>query len=221
MIRPSQRTKLLQGRGTGTFANYIPWYFIREENSDGTCSAINDFKHGRQMQLLSIAELKVYLENRWRDDVLDIREQFPILNVNETARIATELGYEHPMYEGELAIMTTDLLIVKTDGTFEAISVKVNEDALGDDNSTTRKKLRIEETFWLRHRIPWKLVYGDSISHEFAENICSVTRYYDGIKVHDPFSMAKHLVARKKITVNLDEPIDWAYLVRRYNIHVS
>lgn len=47
------------------------------------------------------------------DNVVDIREQFPLLPINETIIIAKELGIEHPRdpVTKEPIVMTTDFLI--------------------------------------------------------------------------------------------------------------
>lgn len=47
------------------------------------------------------------------DDVIDIREQYPLLPIEDTLEIANELGIEHPRHpQTEKAIvMITDFLI--------------------------------------------------------------------------------------------------------------
>ena len=47
------------------------------------------------MHLLSMGEMYVYYILRFNDEVVDIREQFP-LELEETLAIASELGYKHP-----------------------------------------------------------------------------------------------------------------------------
>ena len=95
MGRITTARKLKEGRGTGTGADYKPWIQAREIGSVGTESVFNDWKHGRPIQCLSQGEMKTYHALRWRDDVLDIREQFP-LDLKLTLAIAHRLGLPHP-----------------------------------------------------------------------------------------------------------------------------
>ena len=72
----SEAGKIKKGRGCGEGANYKPWIKIREINSIGTATTVMDYKNGREVQLLSQAEMWAYYELRFREDVVDIREQF-------------------------------------------------------------------------------------------------------------------------------------------------
>ena len=92
MPRITEEGKLKQNRGTGTGADYIPWIRAREFNSKGTASTFADYKHGREIQVLSQGELYYYYLLRWQDDVVDIREQYP-LDFEETIKIADEMGW--------------------------------------------------------------------------------------------------------------------------------
>lgn len=61
MSAPSLKTKIKQGRGLGEGKDYKPFIKSREFNSMGTCSNVGDWKHGRQMQLLSQVEYGIYI----------------------------------------------------------------------------------------------------------------------------------------------------------------
>ena len=110
----STKTKLKQHRGEGEGASYVPWIFTREiKGNSGTSTILNDWKHGRQVHLLSQGELWAYYILRWRDDVIDIREQFP-LDIKRTIAIADMLNVKHPMDRDHY--MTTDLLVTYLHG---------------------------------------------------------------------------------------------------------
>ena len=88
----SEEGRRLEGRGTGTGALYKPWIKCRELNSTGVATSFPDWKHGRMVELLSQAELWWYVVLRWDDDVIDIREQFP-LDKERTDGIARRYGF--------------------------------------------------------------------------------------------------------------------------------
>ena len=136
----TEEGRLRRGRGTGEGKDYKPWLENREVNSMGTASEVIDYKTGRQVHLLSQGEVYWYYLLRWRDDVTDIREQFP-LELEMTVEISRKLGFRHPY--NEKTRMTTDMLITKTDGTYEAYSVKTDKSVL--DNARNIEKLYIEK----------------------------------------------------------------------------
>ena len=83
--------------GTGEGAEYIPYITTSEFNSRGTTSVITDWKTGRQVHCLSQSEALWYYVLRWRDDIADIREQYPLDNI-QTTMIAEQLGFRHLHY---------------------------------------------------------------------------------------------------------------------------
>ena len=89
MSRITEKGKLRQNRGTGHHETYKPWIMAAEFNSQGTCSEIVDWKHGRSIQLLSQGEAAAYYLLRWNDDIDDIREQYP-LEIKTTLLLAKE-----------------------------------------------------------------------------------------------------------------------------------
>lgn len=71
----------------------------------------------------------------YSDFVVDIREQFPLLPLEETIVIADELGIKHPTdpKANEPIVMTTDFLLTmdKGQGVFEvARTIKMKEELL-------------------------------------------------------------------------------------------
>ena len=218
MKHVSQETKLRQKRGTGEGAKYIPWTFASEFNSMGTCSSFTDWKHHRPIQLLSIAELILYVKHRFEDETVDIREQFPILDIAATEKIAEEQGAKHPQFAGKNVIMTTDLLITKADGTYLAISCKSDREELKKPSSRRMKeKLRIEKTYWKSRKdkkVDWKLEFPTEEDKIVTRNIMNAVLYYEKNTVTDDVSLLKHLVATKKIKIDLTKPVMWVMLAK-------
>lgn len=111
MKQISDQRKRQEGRGTGTEKDYKPYIQAREVNSLGTCSNPIDWKTGRTVELLSQGESALWHILRWDDDVVDIREQYP-LDLKQTFKISGKLGIQHPGKNP----MTTDLLATMRDG---------------------------------------------------------------------------------------------------------
>lgn len=89
------------------------------------------------MQLMSMGENKFYYLLRWDDNVLDIREQFP-LNLKDTLKISEDLHVRHP--KNKSTRMTSDFLVDYTDGSQKVFSVKYSRNDLDDRRTSENSK---------------------------------------------------------------------------------
>ena len=212
MPKITEQGKLRQGRGTGTGVNYKPWIKIREVNSIGTASTILNYKTGREVQLLSQAEVYYYYLLRWDDTVEDIREQFP-LELAKTLKIADQLEFRHPRSRNTR--MTTDLLVTRKNGLLEAYSIKTDESVL--NNPRTIEKLFIEKLYWNSESVPFHLCYKNDVNKTLVHNIMDVVSCYKTTAVQDNIGMIRHMIAHKKIVVDMESaPLNYQQLVERY-----
>lgn len=202
MRRITDKRKLREHRGTGTEADYKPWIQAREMSSIGTESVFNDWKHGRPIQCLSQGEARVYHILRWRDDVLDIREQFP-LDLDYTVAIAKKLGLPHP--HSRNTHMTTDFLVTykKPNGTnfLKAYSVKPN---IASFTNYALKNFKIEQTYWGTKGVHIEIIFSDDINKIFAYNIKQCVQYYNVKTIQSKIDLLKHLIARKIIQPDME-----------------
>lgn len=202
MPKISDATKIKQKRGEGVGPRYKPWIKANEVSSKGTASTFADYKHGREIQLLSQGEVYYYYLLRWRDDVRDIREQYPLV-FEETKKLANELNLPHPMENGKPVRMTTDLLITKADGSLEAYSVKSSKAELS--NRRTNEKLVIEQAYWLKEKVPFHIVYKNDINITTIHNIMDVVRCYYISDIQTKEDVVRHLIATKQYKINMDK----------------
>lgn len=208
--RISIKRKLAE-RGKGQQENYQPYIKAREISDIGTANNIVDWKHGRTVELLSEGEAYLYYLLRWHDDVTDIREQFP-LKLEETNCIADLLQIERVNRGRDC--MTTDMLVTFANGKEQAFSVKYSRKAT--EQNRTVEKLYIEKMYWNRKNIPWHLVYKTDLPEIKIQNIRQCVKYYDVGNVHDDISLVKHLIARKMIIVDMNQPINFTSLCGFY-----
>ena len=73
----------------------MPYLLVHDVPSNGLASRIWGWKTNRVHHLLSRLELIFFYMLEWCQDVIDIREQFP-LNLDETLAISDRLGVRHP-----------------------------------------------------------------------------------------------------------------------------
>lgn len=208
LSRVSEATKKEQHRGEGHGANYKPYIKVNEFNSLGTTCNPIDWKTGRTMELMSQGEMYLYYLLRWNDNVVDIREQFP-LELESTLAIADELGIKHP--KNRSTRMTSDLLVDYADGHQEVYSVKRNKKEV--ENSRTEEKLKIEQLYWNLKGIPFYLTYTDDLNLSYVTNIRLAVEFYNKNDVFDEISQIKHLIATKQLQIDLSkELIDYGKL---------
>lgn len=168
-----------EGRGTGRSDKYKPWIKIQDVPSLGRVSRIKGIKTGRQHEFLSDMERNYFYFLEYSDVVQDVREQFPLLPIEETILIANELGIEHPKNPetGELIVMTTDFL-VNVDYNNEqyeiARTIKSKDDLM---KKRVSEKFEIERVYWDKKGIDWGIVTDDEIDKVIANNISLVHGY--------------------------------------------
>ncbi|MDA2638693.1 TnsA endonuclease N-terminal domain-containing protein [Bacillus cereus] len=185
-----------EGRGSGIGTNYKPWLKIQDVSSLGRSTRLKGIKTSRQHEFLSDLERNYFYLTEHSDFVADIREQFPLLPLEETIVIADELGIKHPTNPktGEPIVMTTDFLLTvdKGQGMFEvARTVKMKDELLKE---RVLEKFEIEREYWQRRDIDWGIVTEEEIHKIMARNISYIHDYYD-IRDYDAFQeMSSQLI---------------------------
>jgi hypothetical protein len=165
--------RLKERRGQGKGANYNPWIHIQDVPSQGLSSRIKGWKTGRIHHLLSEMETSLFYVLDWSPVVLDIREQFPLLPLEETLAIAEQCGINHPSdpHTKEPIVMTTDFAVTthqKNRSVEHARTVKGTQDL---QSQRTLEKLEIERRYWQRRNTDWGIVTERDIPRTVAENV--------------------------------------------------
>lgn len=178
-----------EGIGTGKGDKYKPWIKIQDVPSLGRVSRIKGIKTGRQHELLSDLERNYFYFLEYSDNVQDIREQFPLLPLEDTMLIANELGIEHPKHPetGDFIVMTTDFLItINHENKFceVARTIKAKDDLM---NKRILEKFEIERLYWEKRGINWGIVTDEEIDKVIANNI-SLVHGYKEITTIDSFT---------------------------------
>ncbi len=170
--------RLKAGRGQGRGAKYKPWLYIHDVASTGRAWRTKGWKTGRPHHLLSDFEHDYQLIKDWDPSVIDIREQYPLLPLEETLAIAEECGIRHPSVRHPTkrgvvipVVMTTDFVLTISEGlnTYDlARTLKYAKDL---ESQRTLEKLEIERKYWARRNIDWAIVTEHEISRVLARNI--------------------------------------------------
>lgn len=178
-IKVEKRIKAGFGQGRGP--NYKPWLTVQSFSSRGYSSRVPGRKTGREHHVLSNLELDVFHVLEWAPRVVDIREQFPLLPVEETLAHAAEHGIRHPMdpRTKEPYVLTTDFLITVRNtprDTEEARAVKPSSEL---QSPRTLEKLQIERLYWGARNVNWGIITEQDIPKNVAHNLRWLHPYMD------------------------------------------
>jgi len=231
-----------ESRGCGSGSDYTPWIHVQDFASCGVVSRVKGRTTGRVHHLMSNNELAYFYILDWSDTVMDIREQYPLSDLECAVNIAAQAGIKYPTdkVSGYPYILTCDFMISTAEG-LKARTVKMSTE-LGKPR--TLEKLEIERRYWLAQGIDWKIVTEWNISFQKARNIewlytaqnfcksreLTQARYMllqlllngkysifeavqmvEGEYILNPgmgLQMFKQLVLDRKITIDLNEPLD-------------
>lgn len=177
-----------EGRGQGRGVEYKPWIKIQDVPSLGRATRLKGIKTGRQHEFLSDMETNYFYILEYAENVIDIREQYPLLPLEETILIANELGIEHPKNPetGEFIVMTTDFFITMMKGKElceVARTIKSKDDLI---NKRIIEKFEIERVYWKKRNIDWGIVTENEINKTVSHNI-SFSHSYNDIRNLDCF----------------------------------
>lgn len=113
MTKTKMERWLKEGRGQGMGVDYKPWLFVQDVTSAGRSHREMVIKTARQYFFFSDLENRYFHILEYLVRVIDIREHYPLLPIEETVFIANELGIKHPTdpSSGQNVVMTTDFLI--------------------------------------------------------------------------------------------------------------
>lgn len=160
---------LKEGRGQGNGKDYLPWLSVQDVPSQGRSTRGIGWTTGRRHELLSDIERDYCYLLDYSEGVSDIREQFPLLPLEETLMIAEKLGVKHPEdpKTGTPIVMTTDFLITYKDKEY-ARTVKPAAEL---ENDRTIAKFEIERVYWETHHIDWGIITERDLPSILIRNI--------------------------------------------------
>ncbi|HCT4328920.1 TPA: Tn7 transposase TnsA N-terminal domain-containing protein [Morganella morganii] len=166
---------LKQRYGLGVREAYKPWLRVQDVSSYGHSAKIQGIKTGRIHHTLSEHESSFFYLAEFCDTIIDIREQFPLIPLDLSTKIAQALGVDHPVIpyskQNEWNVVTTDFLLTRSDGAkqwYEAVSVKPTANLV---NKRTAQKLDIERVWWQLLGIPFHVYVMSEDNQIQSKNI--------------------------------------------------
>jgi hypothetical protein len=174
---------IANGFGAGAGADYVPWLRVQDVPSMGRSWKIQGVKIDRIHHLLSDLERAYFLLCEFSEDVVDIREQYPLLPVESTQAIARATGVRYPRYKSTSVplVMTTDFLLTvkQPNGDLKSIArtIKYQQDLQGKDCTRTLEKLAVERRFWMSQGVDWTIVTEELFTPDLVQNLVFLRKH--------------------------------------------
>lgn len=164
---------LKEGRGKGVGKDYLPWIMTYNFPSKGRRARDPGWKTGRLHHLMSDNETRFFYLLEWSDRVIDIREQYPLLELEDAQAIATDMGIEYPTDKQSKFpfVLTTDFMITIRNGDRNYDIARTIKPSAELDNSRVIEKFEIERRYWAAKGIDWGIVTEKEIPITLVKNI--------------------------------------------------
>lgn len=172
-LRRAQRW-VRNGYAERTLADYEPFLHVRDVPSRGRSHRVVSWTVGRLHHLLSDLEVAQFYLADYSHSVIDIREQFPLLPVEETLALADRLGVRHPSSRGIVHVMTTDFWLTHQDGNGQLTAVKYAAEL---ESPRVREKLDIEQRYWTNRGYRLQLATEKELPTPLIRAVCWVHGY--------------------------------------------
>lgn len=165
---------LKEGRGQGVGSNYKPWLTINDYPSLGRATRVLGWKTKRIHHLFTDLQTRYFYCLEWAESVQDIRESFPLLQVDEVIHDKSGLNFEafQDKQSGFPYTLSTTFLITRQekDGTLKYIARTVK--AVSQiEKKLTLDSLEIQRRYWEEKAIDWGIVTNKDISNVMAKNV--------------------------------------------------
>ena len=165
---------LEEGRGQGIGKDYKPWLTIQDFPSMGRVSRIYSNKTQRIHQFFSDNETRMFYLLHWEDEVTDIREHYPLLDIGQVIEDKRGLNLDKfvDKQTGTPYVFSTTFLITikgrKNKETYIARSVKSSVEL---EKKHIIEKFELERRYWESKGIDWGIITQKDIPVIKAKNI--------------------------------------------------
>lgn len=174
------RKRVEENRGQGTGSNYKPWIEVGDLSSKGRSSRMSGWKTERLHHLLSDLERKYCNFLEWSDLVTDIREQFPLTDLELAMDISKKLGFIYPTdrKSGTPYVLTTDFMVIVNSCGKELKLARTVKYAKDLEKERTRQLFEIERRYWEQKGVDWAIVTERIIPMQLVANVDWIHEHY-------------------------------------------
>ena len=194
--------RLDEGRGLGAGKDYLPFIQIHDFPSLGTCSRLTSETVGRVHHLFSRNELAFFYILDFDDNVIDIREQYPLLDPDDPhdlsgiVEMMEGFGIKYPRdSKSKYPYVQTSDFVVTTKTGHHVYSIKESK---AYDKARVRELQELERRYWKWRNVPWSIMTEQEISYARANNICWIYHSRDIANFFTDLSLCSDMMAFEK-----------------------
>lgn len=214
-----------EGRGQGWGKEYKPWLTVHDFPSSGRVSRVFSWKTGRIHHFFSDLQTRYFYMLEWEDTVIDIREHYPLLDVEDTIKEKADLRFDLFIDKDSgvpYVINTNFLITVKNNDANNLYIARTVKMATELEKKNTLERLEIERRYWTAKNVDYGIVTQKQIFNIFSKNIewvhPSLYSYQDrGFSQEDMMYMSGVLIERlvdsthsiRKITSDFDKEFNY------------
>lgn len=173
---------LKEGRGQGTGKNYKPWLYINDLSSRSRSTRIFGHTTQRVHHLLSDLQLYYFYLLEFDENVIDIREQFPLLDFHGM-NISVDSSLTQKLFDSKTKvphIFTVSFLITRVgkgqEPDYQARIVKISSEL---EKKSTIERLELLRRYFQKKGIDFGIVTEKEINKTFSKNIGWALAAYD------------------------------------------
>ena len=163
--------KINEGRGRGRLADYKPWILVGEFRSRGEQKILVGRKTGRSHHYFSKLESDYHSMVEFDPRILDIREQFPILPLAETMKVAKANGIKHPAVGDLPKVITFDFMLTMLDNNRQVHLVRSVKRSQDLTDNRVLQKLELERRICERLGYEYKIVTEKDMPTQRLKNL--------------------------------------------------
>ena len=159
-------------RGEGIGKDYKPWHNVHDHPSKSRVCRVHGWKTNRAHHLFSDNEKFLFYLFEWSDSIVDIREQYPLLDLDLAMIIASDMGIEYPKnrLNGTPHVLTTTFMLTVKKGveTVQNARTYIPAKRLG---AKVAEHLELEKRYFVAKGIDWGIITEREIPKFLVENI--------------------------------------------------
>ncbi|MGF9956259.1 TnsA endonuclease N-terminal domain-containing protein [Bacillus mycoides] len=162
-----------EGRGLGEGSEYLPWITANDFPSNGIVCRELGVKTKRMHHFLSRLEYNYFLLLDYSKHVIDIREQYPLLDLELAMDIAKEKNIKYPTdsRSGTPYIMSTDFIITINEKNCEKIIARTVKPSNELEKKRIQEKFEIERCYWKQKNIDWGIITERDVPLPLVNNL--------------------------------------------------
>lgn len=159
---------LKENRGVGELAGYKAWLTVQDFPTKGRASRVKSQKTNRIHHFFSDMQTRCFYMFEWNDDVSDIREHYPLLDLQEVVKDNKDLKQDFFGKQEPPHILTTTFLLTLKNHKYAAREVKLSSDL---EKKSVLERLEIERRYWAAKNVDFAVITQKEIPTVMVKNI--------------------------------------------------